>query len=254
MVFVATLFFWHRQTPTSGAHVQKIAISPTSIDTRRIHSPKTILFHNQLYAYSTFQTDASHVSLIPNYSDRKDSAAIMSASNCDQAINGGFYDASNKPLGLLEIEGNVIQPKIISSLVNGFFSISRENVVSIGEQVPDSDMRIALQTGPILIAEEKPLELNILNDEYARRMVAAVTSDQKILFITIYKDDSTFYGPLLSQVPQILAAIAKIELLPIVYAINLDGGSASVFNNKTVKLGELTPIGSLFCVSAKGVQ
>ncbi|KKW11013.1 MAG: hypothetical protein UY49_C0010G0009, partial [Microgenomates group bacterium GW2011_GWC1_49_7] len=79
-------------------------------------------------------------------------------------------------------------------------------------------------------------------------MVAAKTGEG-FLFLTVYKEDSVFEGPLLADLPKVIQKINTEENLGIVDALNLDGGSASAFDNGETSLSELTPVGSLFCVN-----
>jgi len=156
------------------------------------------------------------------------------------AINGGFYDTANKPLGLFRIGETVLAKQIQSNLLNGFLS---DDGITVA--VPTG--RFVLQSGPLLIQRGNPLPLKIQNDEHARRMVAAKTGEG-FLFLTVYKEDSVFEGPLLADLPKVIQKINTKENLGIVDAINLDGGSASAFKNAETTLSELTPVGSLFCI------
>lgn len=184
------------------------------------------------YAYQLFT--ASHITLLPNYTEKQTSDEL--GSSCTAYINGGFYDTSNAPLGLVRIGDTVISKQIQSRLLNGFVSDEGINVQA---------GNFSIQTGPQLIESGKPLSLKIQNDEHARRMVAAEADT--LIFLAIYNADSVFDGPLLADLPIILDEINNKENLGIVQAVNLDGGSASAFYNGTVRLSELTPVGSLLC-------
>jgi hypothetical protein len=79
-------------------------------------------------------------------------------------------------------------------------------------------------------------------------MIAMVTGDNKVIFMSIYNESSKFMGPYLADLPQILEiAQDKIGFL-IADAINLDGGSASAFYFRDFQLSEASPIGGFFCV------
>ncbi len=206
--------------------------SPTPVDTPA---------NEQQYTHASFFVpDTSDISLLPNFTQKKTSAALIEENNCTYAINGGFYDTSNRPLGLFRIGENVRTKQIQSSLLNGFLS---DDGITVA--VPTG--RFVLQSGPLLIQRGNPLPLKIQNDEHARRMVAAKTGEG-LVFLTVYKEDSVFEGPLLAELPKVIQKINTKENLGIVDAINLDGGSASAFKNAETTLSELTPVGSLFCI------
>lgn len=198
--------------------------------------------------YAIIKTEPDRVTLIPNFSEKKLSREILESNNCSAGINGGFYDTQNQPLGLFVSNFQTAHKAIENALLNGFIGIGANNGTFIGHELLDMHNRIALQTGPLLIANGKPLPLAIKNDEHARRMVAAIDADSTMMFLSLYNSDSVFDGPLLRDVPTMLTEINQKELLNIVNAINLDGGSASAFYNGSTELSELTPIGSFFCI------
>lgn len=126
------------------------------------------------------------------------------------------------------------------------FSVSSD---SAQIRTSEIDSLNAVQAGPILILDGKPRTLSIKNDENERRIVVAKTNDDKVLFLAIYKKDSAYIGPKLSEVPNLLQEFTQETDIEISSALNLDGGTASAFYTEGVSLGELTKIGSYFCVS-----
>lgn len=172
----------------------------------------------------------------------------MDGHSCQSGINGGFYDTDGQPLGLF-VAGQIASKAIRSSLLNGFFTINA-GTPSISQTPPEGNVRLGLQTGPRLLEDGSALPLRILRDERARRMVAAISSVNDVVFIALFSPDSVFDGPLLGDTPAIIRAISQQENINLVQAINLDGGSASAFYNQTVSLEELTPVGSMFCVKS----
>lgn len=190
----------------------------------------------------------SSVTLIPNFREKKDSRALMQAHGCTGAVNGGFYTTSNAPLGLFRTDDHRYGEKIDSDLTDGFLWIDKEENAIIASEIPNESFRLALQTGPLLLFNKQALTLSIHNDLQARRMIAAKSADGFLLFVTVYNPNSVFDGPLLADLPEIIQKISDKERLHIADAINLDGGSASVFYHEKTSLSELTAVGSLFCI------
>jgi uncharacterized protein YigE (DUF2233 family) len=188
----------------------------------------------------------NEVELYDNLKEQKLSEEIKLDKNCQILVNGGFYSKENTHLGLFITNSEIISYKIISPLLNGFLTIKSNNV-SIDDNFKDINPRIGLQSGPLLIRNNKTLLLKINNDEPNRRIVVGVT-DNKLIFLAVYKDGSIYQGPLLGQLPGILGLFEKQTGIYITDAINLDGGSASVFISNYDRLNELAHIGSYFCI------
>jgi uncharacterized protein YigE (DUF2233 family) len=219
------------------------------------HSPsptpviKTVTINNEPMAYAFVQATASRIQLIPNFTDSVSSDDLIQKHACIAGINGSFYDTDNRPLGLFLSNGTTLRARSNSTLMNGFFNITANNIATISYDAPEEGSRIALQSGPMLISDAYIARLSIRNDEHARRMVAALSADEEIIFLTLFHPESTFDGPLLTDLPAYVAAVNQKELLNITHAINLDGGSASAFHNTDTTLSELTHVGSFFCVN-----
>jgi uncharacterized protein YigE (DUF2233 family) len=190
--------------------------------------------------------DPDEVELHDNLKEQKLSEEIKTDKNCQVLVNGGFYSKENTHLGLFVTNSEIISPEITSPLLNGFLTIKSDNI-SISNNFNDDNERISLQSGPLLIQNNNPLLLKIHNDEPNRRIVAGVT-DNKLIFLVVYRDGSIYQGPLLGQLPEILSLFIKQTGINISDAINLDGGSASVFISNYDRLDELTHIGSYFCI------
>ncbi len=187
------------------------------------------------------------IELYSNLKDQHLSEQIKVDKSCQILINGGFYSKENTHLGLFINNFEVISKSIESSLFNGFLWID-DNNVSISSNPPNTKPRIAIQSGPLLFKNGEPLPLKINNDEPSRRIVAAVTNDNKLIFLAFYRDLSEYEGPRLELLPEIINSFKKQTNIDIVDAINLDGGSASVFITSYTRLNEIAHIGSYFCV------
>jgi uncharacterized protein YigE (DUF2233 family) len=248
LIFVVfVIMFRYKITPASISS-QKIpnTLAPTQVT----KSEKTISFANETYAYSYIRVaSTSDISLIPNFEYKTDIKTLAQSNGCATAINGGFYDSSGKPLGYFFTDNRTFGQQIPSLLVNGYFWVDAAGVAGISTKLPENIFyRFALQSGPLLIVNNKILPLAINNDEHARRMVVGITSDNQLIFLSVYSGDSVYLGPLLSDLPSAVSFISSKENLGLADALNLDGGSASAFYNADTSLSELTPVGSIFCI------
>jgi uncharacterized protein YigE (DUF2233 family) len=187
------------------------------------------------------------IELYSNLKDKYLSEQIKVDNSCQTLVSGGFYSKENTHLGLFIGNFSLVSQAVESSLLNGFLW-TKDNNVSIGNNFPDTSPRVALQTGPLLFKDSQPLLLAINNDEPSRRIVAAKTTDNKLLFLAFYQDIAEYSGPMLGNLPEIISEFTKKTNLEITDAINLDGGKHSVFITNYERLNELEHIGSYFCV------
>jgi hypothetical protein len=110
-------------------------------------------------------------------------------------------------------------------------------------------LRLAVQTGPVLIENAQTQSLNINNDSPNRRMVAIVSGENKIAFLSVYDENSAYLGPNLADLPKVLGDFESQTGITIADAINLDGGTASALISSDYSVNELSPIGSFFCIN-----
>lgn len=209
----------------------------------------TFTFHDHVYAYALFDATDRTVSLIENFSGGKNNAKTLHDKNeCLFSINTGFYDTDKNPIGLWDDgSGKAKGVSKTSLLFNGYIGVGKDGKPFITNGEPSS-YKLVVQTGPLLVSEGKALPLVIKNDEYARRMVAAIEKNGTLMFMAIFDPESVYSGPLLSDVPEILKVLEEKMSYSFQHAINLDGGSASSFISPERTLSELTPIGSMFCI------
>jgi len=189
------------------------------------------------------------VELYPNLKERKLSEEIKVNKSCSILVNGGFYSKENTHLGLFVSNFETISKPTQSATLNGFLWINSNEKVVISSQAPNITPRLGLQSGPILILNKEPLTLSINNDQSSRRIVAATTNGNQLYFLAAYRDGSEYQGPLLEQLPEIINLFKKQTGIDIVAAINLDGGSASIFISNYDRLNELAHVGSYFCIT-----
>jgi exopolysaccharide biosynthesis protein len=168
---------------------------------------------------------------------------------CRIMTSAAFYDANDKPLGLLVDRGVTLSVWRGNQLLNGAVGLDTSDAtVKIVRSAEDVVWEWAVQAGPIVWEDGSPAPLRLTADQAARRIVAGVTSDRQLVLLVIVADDSLFLGPSLADVPALLAAWQIETGLKLTDAINLDGGTASTFLSPTLKLRELKPIGSYICI------
>lgn len=207
-----------------------------------------ISFNNNNFKIAWFLVeDSSKIKLISNLSDPLSAKKARDSLGCKFLASAGFYSKDSNHLGIFISEGKQISPRIKSELFDSFFTINYFDTPRISRTLPKDPLRIALQSGPMLIENADRLSLSIKNDKPSRRIVAAVTGENKAIFIAIYAKESAFSGPMLVDLPRIVDLISKDIDLGIADAINLDGGSASAFYSGNTSLSEISPVGGFFC-------
>jgi exopolysaccharide biosynthesis protein len=193
--------------------------------------------------------DIAKLSLYPNFQDKLSSSEFLEKYDCQFLVNGGFYTEDSFPTGLFIYNGIEVRSWRESALLNGLLSVNDFEIARITPDLPKDHLEIGLQTGPLLIENGDKLDLKLKNDKYARRVMAATTGSNELLFIVIFDPDSYVSGPYLADLPLILEKIEQISGLNFADAINLDGGAASMFYSKEqdIYLKEVSTAGSFFC-------
>ncbi|OGM24683.1 hypothetical protein A3D00_02435 [Candidatus Woesebacteria bacterium RIFCSPHIGHO2_02_FULL_38_9] len=247
-IIIALLFviFVSAGLSTLGVFRRQNVATPASI----INNPTpTEIIKNKKYKSQLITVDdPSGLYLYPNYEEQANSKDLINKNSCKSFVNAGFYSKDSSPLGLLISQGKLINKDRKSELFNGYFSVTSESGVFITDSVPRNEVRIALQSGPILIKDFSPQILKLKQDEEARRVVVATDKSGKIYFMVFYSEDSFFSGPFLKDLPQIVEDFERDSNLKFDNALNLDGGSASAFYSEDFFLSELNHVGSFFCI------
>ena len=209
-----------------------------------------VLHHKKTYWVSFFQVNnLDNLFLYPNFIKKTSSTVLREEKNCHDFINGGFYTTDDKPLGLFIFEGNLLRVRTYHLLIPAFFYIDYQKIAGISYLLPRRDLRIALQSGPLLVNQGKKTKLSMRKDKSARRSVVLITDNHELYFLSVYDPENVNSGPYLVNLSDILLkASVKIGFL-IDSALNLDGGTASAFYSEFVSLPELVFIGSYFCHS-----
>lgn len=192
--------------------------------------------------------DPEKLNLYPNFAEKLTSAEAMKEYGCSLLSSGGLYTKDSIPIGLFISEGRQLKSMVKDEFYNGIFSLFYDKRVEIGDSFSKGEVRIALQSGPLLMQDGLGYNFEDRSKEEARRVVIGLTNDSKIIFMVIYKEESVFLGPTLDVLPQLLLDFSGKSGMKIISALNLDGGSASAFKSSNSSLSELTPVGSYFCV------
>lgn len=190
----------------------------------------------------------SDLTLIENFKLKQTSSQVMQNEGCNTIVNGGFYSKDLKPIGLLINKGEIISQWEENNLFNAVLSINDFDTPRITRTPPMDNLRIAIQTGPILIENADRISIDDASGETARRVVAAVSGENKLMFFMIRQKGLGYSGPKLSQLPILLENIQNQVNEVIADAVNLDGGSASTFISESVSLPEAVMVGNFFCL------
>lgn len=241
LAIIVAVFFWRSPRPPPPS-VQPSPPTPTVSPT-----PPENSADSEPYRVAWLTANPKDIMLIPNFSEKRTARSLIDTKECTQVINAGFYTKDNQPTGLFITQGSTIRGNVPNILLNGYVVIDQDNTATIDASPPDTSVRLALQTGPILIRDGAPVTLAIRDDEFARRVAVGVTQGGTVVFFALYDPGNPWSGPRLADTPGILAqATAR---LGVAHAVNLDGGSASAFIRSDLSLEELTSVGSFFCIN-----
>jgi len=206
------------------------------------------------YSYAKVQ---DNVVLLPNFDNRLTSAEIINKYNCDYGVNGGFYTQANMPLGLFYTDGAFLGQNIVSNTFNAYFAKNINDkklriLSSVDDENIENSFEFIFQTGP-LFDITSDFSISFADRQYARRSILARDIDNNFYFFSIFDKESRFSGPRLEDIPIIFKSEDLQTIANFVEVLNLDGGSASAFYDKSTntKIGEITPIGSFLCAIIK---
>lgn len=190
-------------------------------------------------------SDVSKLALYSNLDSKKSSKQLLSENNCKFLISAGFYNKDIKHIGLFVSEGKLKSKAIVDNFFDGFFYINKGYPqISLN---PPGMAEFALQSGPVLLLNDKFLLKTYPNDDYARRILLGITRKGSVVFVVLYGDNK-IVGPKLADIQSIIEKLESKSQIDFVDLINLDGGSHSTFITDTVSIPELSLIGGYFCV------
>jgi uncharacterized protein YigE (DUF2233 family) len=173
--------------------------------------------------FALFSTKAATLRVIDNPAGEDDLAAVMQREHCAAGVNGGYFDPSNVPVGLLISDGRLIAPLRKARLLSGVMIVSngRVQLLRFAEYSSRRNAIAALQCGPFLVDRGQPVAG--LEDTRSARRTFIVTGGSDRAGIG-YCSDAT-----LAQLGKILATNGLAPDLKVQRALNLDGGSSSAF-------------------------
>lgn len=193
-------------------------------------------------------TDSDQIMLYPNYQEKLTAQMAKDKYGCASIVSAGFYSSENKPLGLVISEKAKVADFRPSDFFNAVYSINDMATPRITSLIPQDELRVALQSGPMLVENGIAQKLQLTHDEEDRRLVVATTGDNQTVFIVFYNPASVYLGPMLADLPNQLKQFQVDNNIQIADAMNLDGGTTSVFRNGDVNLPEAALSGSFFCI------
>lgn len=168
-------------------------------------------------------------------------ASVMTRENCLCGVNGGYFDADFKPIGLRIVNGQIIAPLRRARLITGILLTSARGIQIVRAREFSQHQKIlaAIQCGPFLVDGSRRVPgLNAL--QRARRTFAATGTNGRALLGFCSEISLAELATVLATVP--IAADLKIER-----AMNLDGGSSSAFwfareNDSAFSISEQKPV------------
>jgi len=188
-----------------------------------------------------FSTKSCRLRIIDQPNEpRLDLEEAMSRGNFLAAVNGGYFDPDDKPIGLLMVDGTIIAPLQKARLLSGVLSASAKKVQisRVAEfslaQRPDG----AVESGPMIVDLGK-LVRGLESSRAARRTFAAVGAGDKAALG--FCSDVT-----LADLSNILSTTLTPDF-KIQRALNLDGGSSSAIwfkraNGSAFSIAEQKPV------------
>jgi len=192
------------------------------IDHRHVVVEQTAVAQRVAVDLAVFSTKSTSLRVIDN-PDGKSLDARMKGEKFGCAVNGGYFDAEFKPIGLRIADGTTFSPLRRARLITGILLQSDHgiDVIRVTEFSGTKKIIAAVQSGPFLVEGNK--RIRGLNDsQVARRTFAGIGTNDRA-FLGLCSDVS------LAELANILATVSIVEDSKIRRAMNLDGGSSSAF-------------------------
>ena len=190
---------------------------------------------------AVFSTKSCRLRIVDQANEpRLDLEEVVSRGNFLAAVNGGYFNPDDKPIGLLIVDGTMIAPLQKARLLSGVLSASAKKVQisRVAEfslaQKPDA----AVESGPMVVDLGKSVR-GLEATRAARRTFAAVGAGDKAALG--FCSDVT-----LADLSNILATVLTPDF-KVQRALNLDGGSSSAFwfkraNGTAFSIAEQKPV------------
>lgn len=148
-------------------------------------------------------------------------ASALQEAGCVAGVNGSYFQADYRPVGLMIADGQEIHPFEKAKLLAGLLTArgARLEIVRSSKFSQSPDIRQAVQCGPMLVEGEHPTT-GLNSERSARRTIVATDGHGR--WALIYLTSVT-----LADAARILTTPGALgDWLPSA-ALNLDGGSSS---------------------------
>ena len=171
---------------------------------------------------AVFSAKSTALRVIDN-PDGQSLASVMKRQKYAAGVNGGYFDADFKPIGLRVADGANFSPLRRARLITGILLQSDRgiDVVRVSEFSRVKKTVAAIQSGPFLVEGNKGIR-GLNDSQLARRTFAGIATDDRAL-LGFCSDVS------LGGLANILATAPILADSKIRRAMNLDGGSSSAF-------------------------
>lgn len=200
-----------------------------------------ILFNQVEYFYEIVKNiEPKDMKLIANYHKQQAAVDLQKNNYCVYGINGGFYDESQSPIGYLVIDGQQVNKFQNNKVLNTVVGVYNNQIYF--DQKVNQNYLFGHQTGPLLINKGSIIDLKLIRDKQARRMVMAKDDTGKVIFLSVN-------GAYLNDLPELVKEIFYKEKIIVANAVNLDGGNASSMLGPNINFYENNPVGSWWCVT-----
>jgi exopolysaccharide biosynthesis protein len=157
--------------------------------------------------------------------DHPAASAAGAASRLDgvAAINGGYFQGDDSPVGLLVSSGQIIKTLKRARLLSGVFVVreGKPEIVRTNQLGSLKGIRDAVQSGPFLLDGGQPVP-GLDDTRVAARSFVFTTADNRIGL-------GVCRSVTLAQLAELLAAADIASAWRISRALNLDGGSSTDF-------------------------
>ena len=172
---------------------------------------------------AVFSPKAATLRVVDDADARPALAETMQRENAIAGVNGGYFDADHKPLGLLISDGRMVAPMRKARLLSGVVSAvsGRLQIQRVAEYSPKVKPTAARQGGPFLV--DRGAAVPGLNATRAARRTFVANAGPETAAIG-YSSHLT-----LAQIAEVLATPGVIPEVKLQRALNLDGGSSSAF-------------------------
>ena len=148
-------------------------------------------------------------------------ASALAEAGCVAGVNGSYFQEDFRPVGLMIADGRELQPFAKAKLLAGVLAVrgARLEIVRSSKFTASSDLRQAVQCGPMLVEADRPTA-GLNGERPARRTIIA--TDGQGRWAMIYLTSVT-----LADAAKILAVPGVLGVWRPETALNLDGGSSS---------------------------